>query len=200
MDYSSLLSLLQTKESLSEIGKASGTTPDEVGRVLKAAIPLFMENGAKANEGKLTKAAESGTNRSMLGTLLGSGAAGAIAQSSGVSNKKTSSILSLLAPLLLSGMLGGGAAQNNNNGLLSLLSGMLGGGAAAQSQSAQPAGTSGALGLLSSLLGGTPQSSPQSQQTVDLLGGAQSQPSSTSSQGGLMNLLMGLISTDTSKD
>ena len=95
MDYSALLNELLTDKNVTEISKESGASADEVSRVVNAAVPLFEEYGAQAEEKKLTRAAASGTNRSILGTLLGSGATSLISQNSGVSNKKTSSILSI---------------------------------------------------------------------------------------------------------
>ena len=50
MDYSALLNALLTEENVKEISKETKTTPDEVNRVVKAAIPLFEENGAQAAE------------------------------------------------------------------------------------------------------------------------------------------------------
>lgn len=259
MDYSALLNALLTEDNVKEISKETKTTPDEVNRVVKAAIPLFEENGAQAAETKLTRAAASGTNRSILGTLLGAGASAAISQNSGVSNKKTSSILSVIAPLLLSSMLGtsqnagsnsgltsllgtllglGGTQaqpvqQNNTAGTLNLLSSLLGAGMASQQQTVQQPQTISLFGnqqvqqpvyqqpvqqsytnntaagasLLSSLLGmgnlAQAQQPVQVQQpqTINLFGGQQQavQPQQAqASQGGLMDLLMGLISTDTS--
>ncbi|MBQ6293554.1 MAG: DUF937 domain-containing protein [Lachnospiraceae bacterium] len=260
MDYSALLNALLTEENVKEISKETKTTPDEVNRVVKAAIPLFEENGAQAAETKLTRAASNGTNRSILGTLLGAGASAAISQNSGVSNKKTSSILSLIAPLLLSSMLGTSSNASSNSGLTSLLGGLLGLGGTQQTQTVQTQqnNTAGTLSLLSSLLGAgmasqqqtvqqpqtislfgnqqvqqpvhqtyanntaagasllssllgmgnlgqaqqTVQVQPQVQQpqTISLFGNQQqAQPQAQASQGGgLMDLLMGLISTDTS--
>ncbi len=259
MDYSALLNALLTEENVKEISKETKTTPDEVNRVVKAAIPLFEENGAQAAETKLTRAASNGTNRSILGTLLGAGASAAISQNSGVSNKKTSSILSLIAPLLLSSMLGTSSNASSNSGLTSLLGGLLGLGGTQQTQTVQQNNTAGTVSLLSSLLGAgmasqqqtvqqpqtislfgnqqvqqpvyqqpvqnntaagasllssllgmgnlgqaqqTVQVQPQVQQpqTISLFGNQQqAQPQAQASQGGgLMDLLMGLISTDTS--
>ena len=259
MDYSALLNALLTEENVKEISKETKTTPDEVNRVVKAAIPLFEENGAQAAETKLTRAASNGTNRSILGTLLGAGASAAISQNSGVSNKKTSSILSLIAPLLLSSMLGTSSNASSNSGLTSLLGGLLGLGGTQQTQTVQTNNTAGTVNLLSSLLGAgmasqqqtvqqpqtislfgnqqvqqpvyqqpvqnntaagasllssllgmgnlgqaqqTVQVQPQVQQpqTISLFGNQQqAQPQAQASQGGgLMDLLMGLISTDTS--
>mgnify|MGYP002626783888 CR=1 FL=1 len=162
MDYTAMLKKLLTAENVSEISKQSNTTADEVSRVINAAIPLFEENGAQAAEAKLTRAAESGTSRSILGTLLGTGATSLIAQNSGVSQKKTNSILSLVAPLLLSGMLGTSQNASSNSGLTSLLGSLLGAGTA-QTQTAQTAGNAGTLSLLASLMGTA--SSAQTQQT-----------------------------------
>ena len=248
MDYSALLNTLLTEENLQEISRETKTSPDEVKRVVNAAVPLFEENGAQAAETKLTRAAANGTNRSILGTLLGTGASAAVAQSSGVSQKKTSSILSLIAPLLLSSMLGTSSNASSNSGLTSLLGGLLGLGGTAQAQPVQQNNTAGTVNLLSSLLGagmasqqaaqpqaqqqtislfggqqvqqpvqnntaaganllssllgglGGQQAQPQAQQTVNLFGNvqAQTQQAQTSQGGGIMDLLMGLISTDTS--
>ncbi len=255
MDYSALLNTLLSNENVKEISKETGASADEVSRVVKSAVPFFMEHGAQANEAKLTRAASNGTNRSILGTLLGAGASAAISQNSGVSNKKTSSILSLVAPLLLSSMLGNSSNASSNSGLSSLLGGLLGLGGNQQQtvQVQQNNNTAGTLSLLSSLLGAgmnsqqtqqqvqqqqtidllssltgaTQQQSYQQntaaganllgsllgmgnlaqqqtvqvqqpqQQTINLLGGTQ-QTQQTSQGGGLMDLLMGLISTDTS--
>ena len=194
MDYSALLNALLTDDNVKEISKESNTTPAEVKKVVNAAIPLFEENGAQAAETKLTRAAASGTNRSILGTLLGAGASAAISQNSGVSNKKTSSILSVIAPLLLSSMLGTSSNASSNSGLTSLLGGLLGLGQTQQTQTVQQNNTAGTLSLLSSLLGAGMSSQQQTvqvqQQTV--------QTQQTAQGGGLMDLLMGLISTDTS--
>ena len=251
MDYSAMLNELLTEENLKEISKETKTTPDEVSRVVNAAIPLFEENGAQAAETKLTRAAANGTNRSILGTLLGTGASAAVAQNSGVSQKKTSSILSLIAPLLLSSMLGTSQNAGSNSGLTSLLGGLLGLGGGQTAQPAQQSNTAGTLNLLSSLLGagmasqqtaqvqqpqtinlfggqqqvqqpvqnntaaganllssllgmgGMAQQAQQPQvqqpQTISLFGGQQQAQSQQAAQGGgIMDLLMGLISTDTS--
>ena len=259
MDYSALMNTLLTDENLREISRETKTTPDEVKRVVNAAVPLFEENGAQAAETKLTRAAASGTNRSILGTLLGAGASAAVSQNSGVSQKKTSSILSLIAPLLLSSMLGTSQNASSNSGLSSLLGGLLGLGGTQTAQPVQQNNTAGTLSLLSSLLGAgmaSQQAQPQVQQpqtislfggqqqvqqpvyqqpvqnntaagasllsnllgmggllqaqpvqqvqqpqTINLFGGQQQvqQPQQQASQGGgLMDLLMGLISTDTS--
>ena len=221
MDYSALMNTLLTDENLREISRETKTTPDEVKRVVNAAVPLFEENGAQAAETKLTRAAANGTNRSILGTLLGAGASAAVSQNSGVSQKKTSSILSLIAPLLLSSMLGTSQNASSNSGLSSLL------GAGMASQQAQPQvqqpqtinlfggqtqqpaqnNTSAGASLLSSLLGGMgglqqaqPVQQVQQPQTINLFGGQpQVQQTQQAAQGGgLMDLLMGLISTDTS--
>ena len=251
MDYSALLNTLLSEENLAEISKETKTTPDEVSRVVNAAIPLFEENGAQAAETKLTRAAANGTNRSILGTLLGTGASAAVAQNSGVSQKKTSSILSLIAPLLLSSMLGSSQNASSNGGLMNLLGGLLGLGGQQQAQPQVQQNTAGTVNLLSSLLGAgmagqQAQQVQQTQQTINLLGGlqpqqqtyqqntaaganllgsllgmgnlgqaqqaqqvqqpqqtinlfgGQQQAQQTSQGGGLMDLLMGLISTDTS--
>lgn len=200
MDYSSLLNALLTEENVNEISKETGTTPDEVSRVVNAAVPLFMENGAQADESKLTRAAANGSNRSIFSTLLGSGATSAIAQSSGVSGKKTSSILSLVAPLLLSGILGGSSGASSNSGLSSLLGGLLGLGGGAQAQPVQQSNTAGTLGLLSSLLGAgqAAQHPQQTGQTINLLGALGQSQQQTYQQntaagaGILANLLGGL--------
>ena len=204
MDYSALLNALLTDENVKEISKESNTTPAEVKKVVNAAIPLFEENGAQAAEAKLTRAAANGTNRSILGTLLGAGASTAVAQNSGVSQKKTSSILSLVAPLLLSSMLGTSQNASSNSGLSSLLGGLLGLGQT-QQQPVQQNNTAGTLSLLSSLLGAGVNSQQQTvqvqqPQTVSLFGNQQQtvQTQQSSQGGGLMDLLMGLISTDTS--
>ena len=253
MDYSALLNALLTEENVKEISKESHTTPAEVKKVVNAAIPLFEENGAQAAETKLTRAASNGTNRSILGTLLGAGASAAISQNSGVSNKKTSSILSIIAPLLLSSMLGTSQNASSNSGLSSLLGGLLGLGQTQQTQTVQQNNTAGTLNLLSSLLGAGMASQQQTvqvqqpqtvslfgnqqpvyqqpvqnntaagasllssllgmggaqqaqvqqvqqPQTVNLFGGQQQtvQTQQTAQGGGIMDLLMGLISTDTS--
>ena len=255
MDYSALMNTLLTDENLQEISRETKTTPDEVKRVVNAAVPLFEENGAQAAETKLTRAAANGTNRSILGTLLGAGASAAVSQNSGVSQKKTSSILSLIAPLLLSSMLGTSQNASSNSGLSSLLGGLLGLGGTQTAQPVQQNNTAGTLSLLSSLLGAgmasqqaqqpqtislfggqqqvqqpvyqqpvqnntaagasllsnllgmgslqqaQPVQQVQQPQTINLFGGQQQvqQPQQQASQGGgLMDLLMGLISTDTS--
>ena len=178
MDYSALLNALLTDDNVKEISKESHTTPAEVKKVVNAAIPLFEENGAQAAETKLTRAAANGTNRSILGTLLGAGASAAISQNSGVSNKKTSSILSIIAPLLLSSMLGTSSNAGSNSGLTSLLGGLLGLGQTQQTQTVQQNNTAGTLSLLSSLLGAGMSSQQQTvqvqqQQTVNLFGNQQ---------------------------
>ena len=178
MDYSALMNTLLTDENLQEISRETKTTPDEVKRVVNAAVPLFEENGAQAAETKLTRAAANGTNRSILGTLLGAGASAAVSQNSGVSQKKTSSILSLIAPLLLSSMLGTSQNASSNSGLSSLLGGLLGLGGTQTAQPVQQNNTAGTLSLLSSLLGAgmaSQQAQPQVQQpqTISLFGGQQ---------------------------
>ena len=202
MDYSALLNALLTEENVNEISRETKTTPDEVSRVVKAAIPLFEENGAQAAEAKLTRAAANGTNRSILGTLLGTGASALISQNSGVSNKKTSSILSIIAPLLLSSMLGTSANASSNSGLTSLLGSLLGLGGAQTAQPVQQNNTAGTLSLLSSLLGaGMASQQPvqpqvQQPQTISLFG---SQPqvqqpvqNNTAAGASLLSSLLGM--------
>ena len=198
MDYSALMNTLLTDENLREISRETKTTPDEVKRVVNAAVPLFEENGAQAAETKLTRAAANGTNRSILGTLLGAGASAAVSQNSGVSQKKTSSILSLIAPLLLSSMLGTSQNASSNSGLSSLLGGLLGLGGTQTAQPVQQNNTAGTLSLLSSLLGAgmaSQQAQPQVQQpqTINLFGGQTQQPAqnNTSAGASLLSSLLG---------
>ena len=199
MDYSALLNTLLTDENVAEISRETKTSPDEVKRVVNAAVPLFEENGAQAAETKLTRAAANGTNRSILGTLLGTGASAAVSQNSGVSQKKTSSILSLIAPLLLSSMLGTSQNAGSNSGLTSLLGGLLGLGGAQTAQPVQQNNTAGTLSLLSSLLGAgmaSQQAQPQVQQpqTINLFGGQTQQPAqnNTSAGASLLSSLLGM--------
>ena len=200
MDYSALLNELLTDKNVAEISKESGASADEVSRVVNAAVPLFEEYGAQAEEKKLTRAAASGTNRSILGTLLGSGATSLISQNSGVSNKKTSSILSIIAPLLLSSMLGTSANASSNTGLSNLLGMLLGGGA--QTQTTQQNNTAGTLNLLTSLMGAaSTQQTPQQNNSaaganllVNLLGGggaAQPQQAASAGNADLLASLLG---------
>ena len=163
---------------LSAIGKRTKLKKADIAKVLSEGIPSMlqgMQTNASTEEGaeSLCKALESHSKddisdiasflkgadledgKKILGHVFGERQTETIQQLSadtGVSEGKTRSILSMVAPLLLS-QLGGQQPQAQSSGsgfnVLSLLGGLLGGGN-------NSAGTSSlASGLLSSLLGGS---------------------------------------------
>ena len=197
---------------LSALSKRVKLGKEDVAKVLSAGIPALVGGmrrnaGAKAGEKSLAKAlkdhsaddfsdpaaflknADLKDGKKILAHVLGDDQKGLvkeISKASGVTEGKTTSILSLAAPLLLS-VLG---SENNSqqqqqsssdSGLLGLLGGLLGGG-----QSQQSSGGS----LLGSLLGGG-----QSQQSSggsllgSLLGGNSASNASLAS--GLFSSLLG---------
>ena len=182
MDLNELMSTMLSEESIENLGVKSGSSPEEVRSVLGNALPLLL-NGANAqatnqetasgfvgalqqhaqddasNVGSFLGNVDMGDGAKIIAHLLGANTGAqtqAVAQQTGVSQAKTGSILSAVAPLLLT-LLGQQAASGsnsaNNNALgigglmgslmgsgdmTSLLGGLLGGGAAAAQPAQQP--------------------------------------------------------------
>ncbi len=182
MDLNELMSTMLSEESIENLGVKSGSSPEEVRSVLGNALPLLL-NGANAqatnqetasgfvgalqqhaqddasNVGSFLGNVDMGDGAKIIAHLLGANTGAqtqAVAQQTGVSQAKTGSILSAVAPLLLT-LLGQQAASGNNSannnalgigGLMgslmgsgdmtSLLGGLLGGGAAAAQPAQQP--------------------------------------------------------------
>ena len=182
MDLNELMSTMLSEESIENLGVKSGSSPEEVRSVLGNALPLLL-NGANAqatnqetasgfvgalqqhaqddasNVGSFLGNVDMGDGAKIIAHLLGANTGAqtqAVAQQTGVSQAKTGSILSAVAPLLLT-LLGQQAASGSNSasnnalgigGLMgslmgsgdmtSLLGGLLGGGAAAAQPAQQP--------------------------------------------------------------
>lgn len=189
---------------LNAISKRLKVDKEDIAKVLSAGIPALvggMRRNASAEEGakSLTKAltdhsaddisnpaeflknADLKDGKKILGHVLGDDQkqlVDEISKAAGVTKGKTTSILSLVAPLLLSSL----GSQNNSSGsgLLSLLGGLLGGG--------QSSG-----GLLGGLLGGGQQQAQPQQQSTSLLGSllGGSSSSNASLASGLFSSLLG---------
>lgn len=194
---------------LNAISKRIKVDKEDVAKVLSAGIPALVggmrrnaaaEDGAKSltkaltdhsaddisNPAEFLKNADLKDGKKILGHVLGGDQkqlVEEISKASGVTKGKTTSILSLAAPLLLSS-LGNQNNQSSGGGLLSLLGGLLGGG--------QSSG-----GLLGGLLGGGQQQTQQQQSTSllgSLLGG--SSDSNASLASGLFSSLLGGSGSD----
>ena len=189
---------------LNAISKRLKVDKEDIAKVLSAGIPALvggMRRNASAEEGarslakaltdhsaddisnpaEFLKNADLKDGKKILAHVLGGDQkqlVDEISRASGVTKGKTTSILSLVAPLLLSSL----GVQNNNSGggLLSLLGGLLGGG--------QSSG-----GLLGGLLGGGQQQAQPQQQSSSLLGSllGGSSDSNASLASGLFSSLLG---------
>jgi hypothetical protein len=201
-DLNSIGSLL-SGGGIDAISKRTKVGKEDVAKVLSAGIPALVGGmrrnaGSAAGEKSLNKAltdhskddfsnpaaflknADLKDGKKILSHILGDdqkGLVNEISRASGVTKGKTTSILSLVAPLLLSSL----GSQNNSSGggLLSLLGGLLGG---------QSSG-----GLLGGLLGGGQQQAQPQQQSTSLLGSllGGSSDSNASLASGLFSSLLG---------
>jgi len=193
LNLNSIMSLL-SGGGTAAISKRTKVSEGDVSNVLSAAVPILLTgmqrnagtaSGATALSGALAdhaaadvsdpaaflKTADLKDGKKILGHVLGGDEKGIIARvsdASGVTKGKTTSILSMIAPLLLS-LLGG---QQNQQGsgfdLLGMLGGLLGGGSSQEAES-QPQSSGGLLdslgglgGLAGLFGGGSQQSSSQS--------------------------------------
>jgi len=190
MDISSLLNTFLSSDSVSQLSQSANVSADEAKSVLSSALPQLL-NGALSqskdsetaegfanalsqhassdisNIGSFLSGVDLDDGSKIVSHLLGSGASAAVSEASqkaGVSEEKTSTILSSVAPLLMSllgqetssqqsadssldisGILG---SLMGNTDLSGMLSGLLGGGSADSSSSSGKTG-----GLLDTLLG-----------------------------------------------
>lgn len=206
-NLNSIMSLL-SGGGTSAISKRTKVSEGDVSNVLSAAVPILLTgmqrnagtaSGAASLSGALAdhaaadvsdpaaflKNADLKDGKKILGHVLGSdqnAIVKRVSDASGVTKGKTTSILSMIAPLLLS-LLGG---QQNQQGsgfdLLGMLGGLLGGGQQEEAPQQEQAQSSGG-GLLDSLggLGGL----------TSLFGGSSQQSSSQS--GGLLSSILGLF-------
>lgn len=188
---------------LNAISKRTKVDKEDIAKVLSAGIPALVggmrrnaaaEEGAKSltraltdhsaddisNPAEFLKNADLKDGKKILAHVLGDDQkqlVDEISKAAGVTKGKTTSILSLVAPLLLSSL----GSQNNSSGggLLSLLGGLLGG---------QSSG-----GLLGGLLGGGQQQAQPQQQSTSLLGSllGGSSDSNASLASGLFSSLLG---------
>lgn len=141
MDLSKLIS----SDLVAELdGKtAKNISKEDISKVLVAAMPSIMANaGAKKDDAEETEAPTRGAAdkkgaTDVLFSLLGDNSAQvteSVAESTGVSKKGVSSILTMAAPFLLKYILGGNSSSSNNShsnaggGLdgLSMIMGLLG--------------------------------------------------------------------------
>lgn len=171
LDLSSIASLL-SGGGISQISQAVGAKEDQVTSAVTAALPALiggMKQNASTEEGAASLAQaltdHTGADTSNISSFLGGvdltdgakivshvlggkekATTAAIAEKSGLSSSKVSSILAMVAPLLLS-LLGKKkeetSSASNSSGLTSLLGGVLGG-----------SGSSAIGSLASSALGG----------------------------------------------
>lgn len=207
LDLNSIGSLL-SGGGVSAIAKRLKLKTEDVTKVLTAGIPALL-TGMKRNTGKeggerslslaaaehggadlsdvgaFLKGADLKDGKKILGHVLGSdqdALVGEIAQRSGVTKGKATSVLAIVAPLLLVLLSG---QQNQNGGsagfsLGNLLGGLLSGGQQSQQTS-----------LLGGLLGGGSQQSSGSL-LGNLFGGSQ-QSSQQEQSGGLLNSFLNLF-------
>lgn len=212
-DVQSLLKVLQG-DGVATLSEATKSDEAKVNSVLTNALPLLvgkMSDNASTKEGaaSLNKAlnehktgdtidvasflqtADSKDGEKILDHILGSdkeAATKALSKKSGLSSKKVSSILSLVAPLLLS-QVGNNKKDDDESALGGLLGGMLG----------SSSSSSGSLGstLLGNLLGGSSSSSSGLGGLLGgLLGGKEDKEEKKDDSGllgGLGSLAMGLF-------
>ena len=219
-DLNSIGSLL-SGSGLSAISRRARVNKEDVAKVLSAGIPALVggmrrnagaEEGAASltqaladhsvddtsNPGAFLKNSDLKDGKKILGHVLGNdqkALVDQIADASGVTKGKTTTILALVAPLLLSLLGSQNSSNSSSGGLLGLLGGLLGLGGNSQPAVQQPVQqpvqqSSG--GLLSGLFGG---GQPAQQQGLgggllgSLLGG--SSDSNASLASGLFSSLMG---------
>lgn len=191
-NLNSIMSML-SGDGTAAISKRAKVKESDVSNVLSAAVPILLtgmqrnastEAGADSLRGALAdhaaadlsdpaaflKSADLKDGKKILGHVLGSdqkSIVSRVSDASGVTKGKTTSILSMIAPLLLS-VLGGQQSQGSGgSGLLGMLGGLLGGSQEEEDNSQQSSGgglldSLGGLGGLTSLFGGGSQSSSQS--------------------------------------
>ena len=195
-NLNSIMSML-SGDGTAAISKRAKVKESDVSNVLSAAVPILLtgmqrnagtEAGADSLRGALKdhaaadlsdpaaflKTADIKDGKKILGHVLGSdqkSIVSRVSDASGVTKGKTTSILSMIAPLLLS-VLGGQQSQESSSssgsGLLGMLGGLLGGGSEeTEAEESQSSGgglldSLGGLGGLTSLFGGSSQSSNQS--------------------------------------
>lgn len=186
LNLNSIMSLL-SGGGTSAISKRTKVSEGDVSNVLSAAVPILLtgmqrnagtDSGAASLRGALAdhaaadvsdpaaflKTADLKDGKKILGHVLGSdqnAIVKRVSDASGVTKGKTTSILSMIAPLLLS-LLGG---QQNQQGsgfdLLGMLGGLLGGGQQEPAQQQSSGGglldSLGGLGGLAGLFGGGSQ-------------------------------------------
>ncbi len=127
MDVNAIISTLLSSQSVSGVSKSAKATKSETQSVLSAALPMLLSGAQAQAQGENTalsfakallthgskdtsdiggflKNVDMADGAKIIGHLLGSdsGAVEEIADKSGVSQKKTGSILSAAAPLLMS--------------------------------------------------------------------------------------------------
>lgn len=191
-NLNSIMSLL-SGDGTSAISKRAKVKEGDVSNVLSAAVPILLtgmqrnagtESGAASLLGALKdhsrddvsdpaaflKSADLKDGKKILGHVLGGdqkSIVARVADESGVTKGKTTSILAMIAPLLLSVLGGQQSQQSSGSGLLGMLGGLLGGGSEeTEAEESQSSGgglldSLGGLGGLTSLFGGS-QSSSQS--------------------------------------
>lgn len=192
-NLNSIMSML-SGDGTAAISKRAKVKESDVSNVLSAAVPILLtgmqrnastEAGADSLRGALAdhaaadlsdpaaflKSADLKDGKKILGHVLGSdqkSIVSRVSDASGVTKGKTTSILSMIAPLLLS-VLGGQQSQGSGgSGLLGMLGGLLGGGSQEEEDNSQQSSggglldSLGGLGGLTSLFGGGSQSSSQS--------------------------------------
>lgn len=191
------LSGLLSKDAVSAFSSASGSSPEEVKKILATSIPVLLtgmqkNSGTKEGEASLEKAlndhakdniADIGSfikgedqedGNKILSHILGTEKdeiEQLVATRAGVSQKKTGTILALVAPLLLSML---GQSSGSSGGIGSLLGMLLGGGNTYNTNNTAGSGLGGSLlsGLAGSLLGaGTASSASQASSGMSLGGG-----------------------------
>ena len=212
-DVQSLLKIMQG-DGVTTLSQATKSDEDKVNSVLVNALPVLvgkMSDNASTKEGaaSLNKAlnehktgdtidvasflknADSEDGEKILSHILGSdkdAATKALSKKSGLSSKKVSSILSLVAPLLLS-QLGNNKKDDDESALGGILGSMLGGSSS----------NSGSLGstLLGNLLGGSSSSGLGGTLLGNLFGGKEEEKEEkkddSSLLGGLGSLAMNLF-------
>lgn len=150
MDINSLLGTLLSNDSVSGVSKATKADNNEVQSVLNAALPLLLKGAKKQSEDKDTaesfatallshgkkdtsnlssflKNVDLDDGSKIIGHLLGKDddSVKKIAESSGVSTKKTGDILSAAAPLLMSLLGQESASKKSDNNVALELAGAL---------------------------------------------------------------------------
>ena len=191
-NLNSIMSML-SGDGTAAISKRAKVKESDVSNVLSAAVPILLtgmqrnagtEAGTASLSGALKdhaaadlsdpaaflKTADIKDGKKILGHVLGSdqkSIVSRVSDASGVTKGKTTSILSMIAPLLLSVLGGQQSQESSGSGLLGMLGGLLGGGSEeTEAEESQSSGglldSLGGLGGLTSLFGSGSQSSSQS--------------------------------------